>query len=141
MRKMSDQGKLLPRVGRLTLMGGRGLWLRCLAAGAATVLTVTGSGCLSFMHPVHSPPHDCLEPCLAIPHCCKDHVYVFLINGLDPFECGNLRGVQDYLHSLGFNRTYYAQLYHGLFIKSEVRRLHEEDPEAHFVIVGFSFGA
>jgi len=56
-------------------------------------------------------------------------------------EYGNLRGVRAYLHSLGFTQTYYSQLYHAHAVKKELRRLHEEDPEARFVLMGFSFGA
>ena len=68
-------------------------------------------------------------------------MYVFLINGLDPLECANLRGVRDHLQTLGFTKTFYGQLYHGYAMKQELRRLHEEDPAARFVLIGFSFGA
>jgi hypothetical protein len=72
---------------------------------------------------------------------CKKHVYVFLVNGLDPVNCANLNGLRDYLQSLGFTKTYYGQLYHIFYFDQEIHRLHREDPEARFVLIGFSFGA
>jgi hypothetical protein len=64
-----------------------------------------------------------------------------MIHGLDPFDYANFSGLRDYLHTLGFNNTYYGQLYHAGHFKGEVRRIHREDPEARFVLIGFSFGA
>jgi hypothetical protein len=64
-----------------------------------------------------------------------------MVHGLDPFDYANLSGVRDYLHSLGFNQTYYGQLYHGGHFDREIRRLRREDPESRFVLIGFSLGA
>src|SRR5439155_11479436 len=68
-------------------------------------------------------------------------VHVFLIHGMDPLDFANLSGVRDYIQSLGFIKTHYGQLYHLWEFKKELRRVHEEDPEARFVLIGFSFGA
>jgi hypothetical protein len=68
-------------------------------------------------------------------------VYVFFIHGVDPLDIANLRGVHDYVQSLGFIKTYYGQLYHTPYFVKEIRRLHQEDPDARFALVGFSFGA
>jgi len=80
------------------------------------------------------------EPCLAIPQGCRDHVYIFFVNGLDPLNKDNLNGLRDYVNRLGFNQTYYCQLYHYWWVEKEIHRLAQTDPEAHFVLVGFSFG-
>jgi hypothetical protein len=64
-----------------------------------------------------------------------------MIHGMDPFDWANLSGVRAYLHQMGFNNTYYGQLYHTPFFCKEIRRIHQEDPEARFVLIGFSFGA
>jgi len=87
-----------------------------------------------------APAIDHVATCNAIPKCCRDHVYIFLVNGLDPINFGRLTGLRDYLHKLGFGQTYYGQLYHFSFFRKEIRRIHMEDPEAHFVLVGFSAG-
>jgi len=102
---------------------------------------VSSAGCLSLTHPIRSVPCELLEPCQNVPQCSRGQVYVFLVNGIDPLNCANLTGVRDYLHQLGFSKTYYGQLYHGPRFTRELRRLHLEDPEARFVLIGFSMGA
>jgi hypothetical protein len=64
-----------------------------------------------------------------------------MVHGLDPFNVCNLSGVRDYLHQLGFTKTYYGQLYHAWWFEKELHRIHHDDPEAHFVLIGFSYGA
>ncbi len=119
-------------------MASQGIWRRALAFGLLT-LGLGGGGCC-YLHPVHAPEPEVLTPCQSLPRCCKDHVHVFLINGLDPFNYGNLTGLRDYVQSLGFHQTYYGQLYHYWWFQNQIRRIHREDPEAHFVLVGFSVG-
>jgi hypothetical protein len=121
-------------------MGGRGnsralcRWLLALGVAAS-------SGCIGFLHPIHPLPGELVTSCHDLPHHCRDHVYIFMINGLDPGNFCNLAGVRDYLHTLGFNKTYYGQMYHGAYFEKEVCRLHTADPEARFVLIGFSYGA
>ncbi len=117
-----------------TLRRAAGCWL--LFAGLAA-----GPGCMSFVNPVEHPPLEQLAPAEVLPQCARDHVYIFLVNGLDPGNCSNLTGLRDYCHHLGFQKTYYGQLYHCGHYASEIHRLHCEDPDAHFVLIGFSYGA
>jgi hypothetical protein len=70
----------------------------------------------------------------------RDHVYVFLVNGLDPVNYGNMTGLRDYLQGLGLNNIYYGQIYHAWYFEKEIRTIHQRDPEAHFVLIGFSLG-
>jgi hypothetical protein len=123
-------------------MAQQGCWgrrvLSCLSAGVLLV----NSGCLSFLNAVHKPPaEEAVLSCLEVPKPCRDHVHIFLVHGMDPLDSANLAGVRDYLHSLGFNQVYYGQLYHTGHFKKEVRRIHREDAEARFALIGFSFGA
>jgi hypothetical protein len=111
-----------------------GLWL--LAAGL-----LGGSGCMSFLHPIDGPPADHVTCCKPAPACCRNHVYVFLIHGLDPLDYANLTGVRDYIQAQGFHKTYFGQLYHTFHFEKEIHRIHQEDPGARFVLIGFSFGA
>jgi hypothetical protein len=99
------------------------------------------SGCLSFLHPVRAPRCDGEQVCQALPRGCRDHVYVFVVNGIDPLDLANLEGVRDYVQGLGFRKTYYGYFYHAPGFAREIRRIHQEDPEARFVLVGFSIGA
>lgn len=98
------------------------------------------SGCFH-LHSIHSPPPDWVEPCQIIPQCARGHVYIFLVHGFDPIDCSNLAGVRDYVQCLGFTKTYYGQFYHTSHFEKEVRRIHQEDPHARFVLIGFSLGA
>src|SRR5262249_4990025 len=63
------------------------------------------------------------------------------IHGMDPADAANLSGVCQYVQDLGFQKTYYGQLYHTHQFKTALREIHQQDCEARFVLVGFSFGA
>jgi hypothetical protein len=120
----------------------QGGWPRLLARCVLAAGLLGNAGCLGFLHPVDMPyAKQLTEPCQAVPKCCRDHVYVFMVNGLDPWNYGNLTGVRDYIQELGFNKTYYGQVYHVWWFNAEIRRIHQQDPHAHFAIVGFSVGA
>jgi hypothetical protein len=98
-------------------------------------------GCLSFCHPVAPPTAEVAITTRCQPKCCRDHVYIFLIQGLDPLDFADLRGLRDYINELGFKNTYFGQLYHTIHFKHEMERIRAMDPECHFVLIGFSFGA
>ena len=98
-------------------------------------------GCLSCLNPVAGPRADCLETCHALPQPCRNHVYVFFMNGLDPVNCCNLTGLRDCVQKLGFIKTYYGQPMHFYWFASEIRRLHCEEADARFVLVGSQWGA
>jgi hypothetical protein len=98
-------------------------------------------GCMRFAHPIKPPPLEVMADCKASPDECRNHVHVFFIHGMDPFDFANLEGVRDYVQSLGFIKTHYGQLYHSWKFRDEVRHIHHQDPDARFVLIGFSFGA
>jgi pimeloyl-ACP methyl ester carboxylesterase len=109
----------------------RSLWFTALA-GLMLV-----AGC----HTVQAPEPCVVDPCRALPQCCHDHVHIFIVSGMDPLDWSDLRGLREYFISLGFNNTYYGQFYTPSHYVNEVRRVHHAEPEARFVLVGFSFGA
>jgi hypothetical protein len=113
------------------------LLARCLLAAGL----LGGSGCLGFVHPIHVPPPEVVEPCRELPGCSRRQVCIFLANGIDPLCLGNLSGLREYLHALGFTKTWYAQTYHGGWIRREIHRVHKEDPEARFALIGYGHGA
>src|SRR5262245_54045673 len=124
------------------MRGHRGRRARAALAGVALGFgSLTGGGCLSCLNPVGHPPPEALGPCEALPQPCRSGVYVFLIDGLDPFHCGNLPGVRDYLIELGFIKTYHGYAYHKSYFLKELLRTHAECPDARFVVVGFDYGA
>jgi hypothetical protein len=105
-----------------------------------TVL-VTAPGCISYLHPIEKPKPEYVEACQSVPYCSREHVYVFFVHGMDPCNYANLSGLRDYVQALGFPKTYYGQLYHKWSFDKEIRKVREHDPEARFVLVGYSFGA
>ena len=122
---MQQQGRWPRLLGRLALAAG--LW--------------TGAGCHHLLHhEVEQPPHVVLR-CQDLHPCCRDHVHIFIIHGTDPLDFANLNGLNAYLRDLGFRKTYLGQLYHRNDVTREVRRVHAADPEARFVLIGFSLGA
>ena len=110
--------------------------------GGVLLAALSGApGCLSYLHPVDPPPPELAGLCRSVPKSSRDHVYVFLVHGMDPLNYANLSGVRDYVQSLGFNKTYYGQLYDTIQFDKQIHRIRNQDPEAHFVLIGFSFGA
>ncbi len=117
-------------------------WSRCLGGGIlGTAFVVGASGCLGLAKKVGSPPLEIAEVCASLPAEARGKVYLFLINGLDPFQAGDLEGVRNYVHQLGFRKTYLGQMYHQGYFGREMLRLHAEDPDARFIVVGFDRGA
>src|SRR5262249_8365732 len=133
-------GSRTPAPGRRHAMiqQGRGprRWAACLLAVGVMNL----SGCLCYLHPIPPAPLAYTQACHVAPKCARDHVYVFFVHGMDPFDYANMTGVRDYVQELGFHKTYYGQLYHTAHFEREIRRIHNEDPDAHFVLLGFRFG-
>jgi hypothetical protein len=122
-------------------MHHQGRWRKVLCKLIAAAGLFSSAGCLSFIHPVEPAPAELAGACRELPHCCRNHVHIFLVHGLDPLDSANLSGLCKHMHELGFNNTHYGQLYHAWFLEKEIRRVHHEDAEARFVLIGFSFGA
>jgi hypothetical protein len=116
-------------------------WLRRLVGLVAAPLLMAPAGCMSYLNPVATLPPEQTACCAAVPKACRNHVYVFFVHGMDPLDCANLSGVRDHVQSLGFIKTYYGQLWHTGYFEKEIVRLHKDDPDARFALVGFSFGA
>jgi hypothetical protein len=122
-------------------MGRQGRLRRGLSAGLLVAGLLAAPGCLCFVHPIDPACPELAEPCRMLPKCARDHVHVVFVHGMDPADCANLSGVRDYVNSLGFQKTYFGQLYHVWQFEKLVREIHQKDCDARFVLVGFSFGA
>ena len=96
----------------------------------------------ALFHPVQMPD------CLRAPSCAADqacggpnaHVYIFAVNGMDPFCLGNFNGLCDCLREQGFANTYFGQLHSCAQFSSRIRQIRQEDPDARIVLIGFSCG-
>jgi hypothetical protein len=122
-------------------MPGERRELKRWGVGLIVVFLASGAGCLKFVHPVPPPTPEQAAPCAAVPELARNHVHIFFIHGMDPCDLANLEGMSDYVQSLGFLKTHYGQLYHTWKFRDDVRRVHDEDADARFVLIGFSFGA
>ena len=123
-------------------MTQQGRWPRRLGVFAVAALALaTGQGCLGFVHSLDAPPKGQIAQGAVIPTPSRNRVYLFLIHGMDPLDLANLNGMTEYIHQLGYHKTYYGQLFHLWEFKKEMRRIHTSDPQARFVVIGFSLGA
>jgi hypothetical protein len=84
---------------------------------------------------------DVPEPGPASPCASREHVFVYLLNGLDPLGLGDLRGVAEAIRGWGFPHTHYGQFFHYRRFQADIECVHATDPGARFVIIGFSAGA
>jgi hypothetical protein len=114
---------------------------RLLTSGLFAILVAGGSGCLNCFNPVPAPPPEMAGPCHAMPPHVRRHVHVFLMNGVDPLGAGNLSGLRDHVQRLGFTQTYYGQFYHESWLEREMLRVHQDDPDGRFVLIGYGWGA
>jgi hypothetical protein len=117
-----------------------GHWRRILTSWMLAAGLASQTGCLSCMHPVEPPEPHYADGCQTVPVACRNHVHVFFMNGLDPVNYGNLTGLRDYVQELGFGKTYYGQLFHAGWFEKEIRHIHQDDPDARVVLIGFSLG-
>jgi pimeloyl-ACP methyl ester carboxylesterase len=117
-------------------------WQRRLCVVLLAVLCLAaGQGCLSFVHWLDVPPKEQVAQSETIPAPCRNHVHIFLLHGLDPLDLANLSGLTTYIQQLGYSKTYYGQVYHLWEFKNTMRRIHKQEPQARFVLIGFSLGA
>jgi hypothetical protein len=78
-------------------------------------------------------------PFCPVPNCDRKHVYTFLINGLTPSPC--LDELRLKIAERGFEKVGYGELCHTWWLWNEMKRIHNCDPEARFVLVGYGFGS
>jgi hypothetical protein len=103
--------------------------------------TLTGlTGCFSCLHPIEPPSKEQLHLCYSLPECSRNKVYIILAHGHDILDCANLDGVEDNVRKLGFIKTYFGPWYEGKYFAEEIRRLHKEDGERRFVLIGVGHG-
>jgi pimeloyl-ACP methyl ester carboxylesterase len=65
-----------------------------------------------------------------------------MVNGITilPHIYGSLNGISDYIEELGLKRPRVATHYWRWCFQKEMRRIYQRDPEARFVLIGYSMG-
>jgi hypothetical protein len=96
---------------------------------------VSHFGLGTLLRPIQEP-----EGLPNVDQACKDHVYIFAVNGLNPLCSGNFNGLCNYLRRQGYEHTYFGQLYTPNFFACKIRRIRKKDLQARIVIIGFSWG-
>src|SRR5262249_38071447 len=119
---------------RLRMFLSLGCWLGFAACASAS--WPPGS----LLHPVDPPRPEVLARVQCVPSWARDHVYVFLVNGIDPGNLCNFRGLYDYVCGLGFNNVYFGQLWDGPHFVQKIRQLRWQDPQAKIFLLGYSAG-
>lgn len=114
---------------------------RLLARAGLAAFLCGPVGCLSYCNPICPPPPEELAACAEVAQCQKNKVYIFFIHGCDPLDLSNFAGLREYVHSLGFIKTYFGNSYHAFHFQKELLKLHKEQPDAPVVLVGFGHGA
>lgn len=112
--------------------------LACSSKVGALEPLVTHFGLGSFLHPIQAPKKG--QDCFCGVDCCKDNVYIFGVNGLNPLCTGNFNGLLDYLRGQGFKNTYFGQLYTPNCYARKIRDIRQHDPHARVALIGFSLG-
>ncbi len=71
----------------------------------------------------------------------QKHVYVVMLDGLDPIGSSQLAGLRNYLNRLGYTKTIYGSIYRTHWVAREMQRHAKLCPGARFVVVGCGMGA
>jgi hypothetical protein len=98
------------------------------------------AGCFSCLNPIDPPTKEQLHLSCSLPECSRNKVYIILAHGHDILDCANLEGVEDHVRKLGFIKTYFGPWYETKYFAQEMRRLHKEDGERRFVLLGYGKG-
>lgn len=113
---------------------------RYLIGGLLGIVAVLPTGCVSCPHKAYA---ECLRPVeeVSVSIRARARVNVFLMNGADVLELGGLSELREAIIAAGFPKVYYAQRFDREWYYREVHRLHREDPDNRFVLVGYGITA
>jgi hypothetical protein len=108
--------------------------------GLITFCLLPGIGCIT-------PNHRALELALSpeggdegIDLASRNRVYVYIVNGNDPFSNDGIAKLRTKLNEAGFAKVSSGGLFYSWYFASTIRKQHAADPEPRFIIVGYGFG-
>ncbi len=110
-------------------------WL--VAAVVATVLAV--SGCATCGSTGYGLAEQAGPNC-EVPTAQRNQVYVFAVSSLNPASVLALDKFREEVNKQGFAKVASGQIIHTSWMASEMQRIHKEQPDAVFVIVGTDSG-
>jgi len=95
---------------------------------------------LGFTHPLQSDIDWSQVPLGPNSTWCRQHTHVFFVNGIDPLNLCEFYGLCKFVGRHGFPNTYFGQMPCGSRFLQKIRQIHESDPAARIVLIGFSGG-
>ena len=98
------------------------------------------SGCTSCRHTAFAESMKPIED-VAVIAPARSKVYAFFMNGADLLEINGFSELQEGLTCAGFSKIYYAQRADREWYRKELHRLHREEPDARFLLVGYGSAA
>lgn len=113
--------------------------LVCLLMGPSISSAAWPPG--SLLHPVPQPRAEIVSQYKTLPIEDRNHVHLFLVNGIDPGNVCNFQGLNDYIAGLGFTNIYFGQMWDGVGYVTKIREVRQADPQARVVLIGYSAGA
>jgi hypothetical protein len=111
-----------------------------LLVGAVVATAALSAGCTSCPHKAYG---ECQRPVeeVSVGIRARARVNVFLMNGADVLELGGLSELKDAVLAAGFPKVYYAQRFDREWYHREINRLHREDADNRFVLIGYGTAA
>jgi hypothetical protein len=113
---------------------------RAVIAGVMGASVLLSAGCNSCPHKAYAQSLRPVEEVSVIAPA-RARVNVFLMNGADLLEVGGLSELKDGIVAGGFPKVYYAQRFDREWYRRELHRLHREDPDNRFVLIGYGTAA
>lgn len=104
-------------------------------------LVLLATGCLSVPAQVASEKSEAQLPSEELPQYNKNHVYIFIFQGIDPLDLPAQAALREYFINQGYLKTYLGSAVYSRWYIDEMRRVHKQDPDARFVLGGYGDGA
>lgn len=67
--------------------------------------------------------------------------FIFIVNGGDPFHFAEVEGLAKQFYQGGYQNTLVVEWHQSETLEREIRKAHQTDPYARFVLIGYSIGA
>jgi hypothetical protein len=107
---------------------------------SAVATLFLGTGCFSCGHQGYGLARDAAVLC-DLPSCQRNQVYLFAMSGVNPISMLALDSLREQVNRNGFAKVATGQTIHASWMAREMQRIHSEDPQAVFVVLGYESAA
>jgi hypothetical protein len=109
------------------------------AAGAVLAIVLANTGCVSCCSTTYAAARKCGPEC-EVPTPCRGNVYVYMVHGAAPTDCG-LEALREKIAESGFAKVGVAELPGAPCAYFDIKKQARCEPGARFVLVGQELGA